>query len=78
MITRSNDLLMFANALANETMYRERDIVPVPIESEPVWKRRKCKTCKRCGSFCRPDNKYRYSRPSNKACKNYECNKKDR
>ena len=48
---------------------------------EPEWKRKKCKTCSKCGSNCKPYNYkgrilFRHSKPTSNACEKYSFRKK--
>ena len=36
-------------------------------KSEPDWKRKKCKSCERCGAVCNG----KWSKPANQACESY-------
>ncbi len=50
-------------------------------EPEHEWKRKKCKTCIKCGSDCYPyvyngRILFKYSKPKFKACEKYSFNKK--
>lgn len=45
-------------------------------QPEPEWKRKKCKSCKNCGSYCFPYDYngtefYKYSKSNFNACKMY-------
>lgn len=52
-------------------MLNEKKHTCVNNNPEPGWKRKKCKTCRNCGSFCNPNNKYRITRPQHSACEKY-------
>ena len=48
---------------------------------EPEWKRKKCKSCRKCGDNCYPYNYkgrilFRYSKPTSNACEKYSFRKK--
>ena len=65
-----------SNYLLNEKKHVHKNNIP-----EPEWKRKKCKTCSKCGDNCHPYNYkgrilYRYSKPTSKACDRYPLWKK--
>lgn len=49
--------------------------------NDPDWKRKKCKSCKKCGNDCSPYNHrghtlFRTSKPTFNACEKYSMRKK--
>ena len=47
------------------------------VKVDPSWKRKKCKSCRDCGSYCYPTGRYsKYSKPTDSACKDYKAKKK--
>lgn len=53
----------------------------ISVNPQPQWKRKKCKTCSKCGDNCQPYNYkghilFRYSKPTSNACEKYSFRKK--
>lgn len=50
--------------------------VCISVNPQPEWKRKKCKTCSKCGGNCQPYNYngrvlFRISKPKFNACEKY-------
>lgn len=43
-------------------------ITPTKTKPDPEWKRKKCKSCRSCGSICNE----RWSKPQHNACRMYQ------
>ena len=67
---------MVAAMSESNYMLNERKHVYVNLSPEPAWKRKKCKTCYKCGDACLPflykgRTLFKHSKPTSNACKYY-------
>ena len=67
---------MVAAMSESNYMLNERKHVYVNSSPEPIWKRKKCKTCYKCGDDCLPylykgRILYKQSKPTSNACEYY-------